>query len=271
MRGGMSPIDLIMLLALAVVFTPLERLHPIRSGGLDRPGLWTDALHIFVGGNLIRWGAGAALAAVALGVQSVIPQALGQHVRAQPGWLQFAELLLLSDFAFYWAHRLFHAVPALWRFHEVHHSSHKLDWVAGHRVHPVDQIINGTLMAAPAVALGFPPSIILAYAVLYRWHATFLHSNVRADFGPLKWLVASPHYHHWHHADQADAYDKNFGGQLVIFDWLFGTLNLPSGMPERYGIGAPIAPDYVGQLIHPFRKARWEAQPVAKSSGEPAV
>ena len=143
----------------------------------------------------------------------------------------------------------------------MHHSSEKLDWVAGNRVHPLDQILQATIIAAPPVLLGFAPGPLLAYALLYRWHAELLHSNVRVDFGPLKWLIASPQYHHWHHADEPAAYDRNFGGQLVIFDWLFGTLNLPGRgeMPAKYGLRTPIAPDYLGQLMHPFRARPREA------------
>jgi sterol desaturase/sphingolipid hydroxylase (fatty acid hydroxylase superfamily) len=251
----MSPSDLIMLLALGLVFAPLESLRPVRRAPVDRRRLWTDTLHIFLSGTLIRWGSAAVLAGLAFGASFVGPKWLGAQVRAQPVWLQFAEILLLSDLAFYWAHRLCHAVPALWRFHQVHHSSEKLDWIAAHRVHPVDQIFNGAIIAVPAILFGFSPAPLVVYALIYRWHATFLHSNVRAEFGPLKWLIASPRYHHWHHADQVDAYDRNFGGQLVIFDWLFGTLNLPGDrMPEKYGLGEPIATTYLGQLAHPFRK-----------------
>ena len=89
--------------------------------------------------------------------------------------------------------------------------------------------------------------------------------------GMLKWIVASPQYHHWHHADQAWAYDRNFGGQLVIFDGLFGTLNLPDGMPAKYGLSEPIARDYFGQLAHPFRRGRGAPQPAASAGPEPSL
>lgn len=249
----MSLADLILLAAVALVFAPLERLRPARALPRAPGSRWTDALHVFVGGNLVGWGIAGLLAMLGALLARVSPGAFAGQVRGQPGWLQFLEILLISDFAFYAAHRLFHAVPALWRFHEVHHSSEKLDWLAGHRVHPVDQIVNGAIIAAPGLILGFAPGPLLAYAIAYRFHAVLLHSNVRASFGPLNWLIASPGYHHWHHADQPEAYDKNFGGQLVIFDRVFGTLNPAKGAPAKYGLSAPIAPDYVGQLLHPFR------------------
>ena len=257
----MSWSDLILLLALGLVFTPLEWLRPIRRTPIDWARLRTDALHILISGSLIRLGVGAAIVGLTLALRPVLSGGIVAAIRGQAAWLQFVEILLLSDFAFYCAHRLAHASPILWRLHEVHHSSEKLDWVAGNRVHPLDQILQATIIAAPPVLLGFAPGPLLAYALLYRWHAELLHSNVRVDFGPLKWLIASPQYHHWHHADEPAAYDRNFGGQLVIFDWLFGTLNLPGRgeMPAKYGLRTPIAPDYLGQLMHPFRARPREA------------
>ena len=71
-------------------------------------------------------------------------------------------------------------------------------------------------------------------------------------FGLLKWVVASPEYHHWHHANQRDAYDKNYAAQLSILDRLFNTLYLPQGKrPEKYGIDEPVPRGYLSQLISP--------------------
>lgn len=256
--------DLILLLALGLVFAPLEWLRPIRRERPDWRRLLTDGLHVFVSGDLIRWGSAAVTIGLVAYAHALTPGTVSMQVRSQPVWLQYVELLVLSDLAFYLAHRLCHAVPMLWRFHEVHHSSEHLDWIAAHRVHPVDQVLNNTLIALPAILLGFSPAALLVYVVVYRWHSILLHANVRVDFGPLKRLIASPQFHHWHHADEAWAYDRNFGGQLVIFDRLFGTLNLPPDrMPQKYGLTTPIAPDYLGQLVHPFRRPAAAPEPAA--------
>lgn len=258
----MSPGDLLILLAIALAFIPLERLLPAVAPRWSWPRVRVDLLHLVLGGALIRWGATAVIAGLAFAFGGLIPHPFTAAIRAQPGWLQFIEVLLLADLGFYAAHRLFHAVPWLWRFHEVHHSSEHLDWLATYRVHPVDQIVNSALILAPSALLGLGPGPILAYSLIYRVHAVLLHSNVRIGFGPLRWIVASPIFHHWHHADQPEAYDRNFGGQLVLFDWLFGTLNMPGkDRPARYGLTPPIPDTYVGQLIHPFT-APAEPEPI---------
>lgn len=260
--------ELILLAALALVFIPLEWAWPVRRVAADWRRLRVDALHVVFSGGMIRWAVAALMAGLALAAAPFAPQAVSAAVRSQPAWLQFVEILLISDFMFYTTHRIRHRVPFLWRFHEIHHSSEKLDWVAGHRVHPIDQIFESGSIAAPLMLLGFSPEPMLAYALVYRWQAVLLHSNVRVDFGPLKWIVASPHYHHWHHADQPQAYDKNFGGQLAVFDLLLGTLNLPEGLPAKYGLSTPVAKDYLGQLAHPFRgRADPATAPQASLSG----
>ncbi|TIV91865.1 MAG: sterol desaturase family protein, partial [Mesorhizobium sp.] len=159
--------------------------------------------------------------------QRFVPEALTAAVQSQPVWLQAIEALLIADIGFYLAHRAFHAVPFLWRFHAIHHSIEEMDWLAAHRVHPVDQILTKSASFLPLFALGFSAEAVLIYVLIYQWQSVFIHSNTRIKFGPLKWLIASPQFHHWHHANEREAYDKNFAGQLPILDLIGGTLFMP--------------------------------------------
>ena len=112
-------------------------------------------------------------------------------------------------------------------------------------------------MLPSVLALGFATAPLVAFAILYQWQSLLIHANVRLGFGPLRWIIASPQFHHWHHADAPEAFDKNFAGQLPILDLAFGTLHLPSGrMPERYGTDRPVPRSYLGQLVSPFAGAR---------------
>ena len=177
-------------------------------------------------------------------------------VAGQPYWLQIVEVVLVADLGLYFAHRMVHAIPLLWRFHQIHHSNEELDWLAAFRVHPVDQIATKGLALVPVFALGFSDAAIAVFALLSQWHAILLHSNISIGFGPLRWLIASPNFHHWHHSKEVAARDKNFAGQLSLLDVLFGTAHMPHGqVPSQYGIDDPLPSTYVTQLLHPFKGA----------------
>jgi sterol desaturase/sphingolipid hydroxylase (fatty acid hydroxylase superfamily) len=94
---------------------------------------------------------------------------------------------------------------------------------------------------------------VVIFQVIYQAHTLLIHANTRLRFGPLKWLIASPEYHHWHHANEPDAYDRNFAAQLSLIDWIAGTLFLPLRRPSRYGINEEMPRWYHQQLLHPFR------------------
>jgi sterol desaturase/sphingolipid hydroxylase (fatty acid hydroxylase superfamily) len=176
-------------------------------------------------------------------------------VASQSLWLQVVEALVIADVGFYAAHRMFHRVPWLWKFHAVHHSIEELDWLAGARVHPVDQIVTRATSILPLYVLGFPDAALGLFSGIYFWQSFLVHSNVRLSFGPLRGWIASPEFHHWHHANHPEAYDRNFAGQLVILDRLFGTLYMPPGLaPARYGTNDPVPRTYVGHLFYPFKR-----------------
>lgn len=248
--------DFLFIAGVGVILLALERLIPMHPEQQSlRRGWKVDILHVILTGSIIRLGTTLAVITASVLALSVVPDSVRDWVRAQPDWLEFIELFLLSDLCFYLAHRMCHAVPVLWQFHAVHHSSEQLDWLATYRVHPVDQILNSLVIALPALVLGFSPLPILIYAMVYRIHAPFLHSNVDFNLGPLGQIFTTPRFHHWHHADQPEAYDRNFGGQLTIFDRLFGTHHKPgeTTIPRRYGIGGEIAENYTSHLLRPFQ------------------
>jgi lathosterol oxidase len=169
--------------------------------------------------------------------------------------LQFFLLLLVADFTQYWVHRAFHAIPLLWRFHAVHHSAEQMDWLAGSRLHLVDIAVTRGLTYVPIYLLGFGDGPLFAYLVVVSAQATFIHANIRFDFGWVKWLVATPQFHHWHHAAEREAIDKNFAVHLPMLDWLFGTMYLPGRWPKAYGIegGSRVPDGFFKQLFWPLK------------------
>ncbi len=228
--------------------------------GIFRRAWQIDLAHLFATGMMIKLGLAAVVGLLLLEAQHFVPSWIREAVAAQPFLLQFAELLVLADLGFYFAHRAFHTVPWLWKFHVIHHSIEELDWLAASRVHPLDQILTKTASFLPVFALGFSPGPIILYAALYRWQSLLIHSNTRIGFGPLRWVVASPQFHHWHHANAREAIDKNFAGQLSLLDLVFGTLHLPGAhMPERYGTDVPVPASYLGQLAYPLTSVSQDA------------
>src|SRR5204863_7152204 len=120
----------------------------------------------------------------------IVPASFQGAIVGLPYWVQIPTIIVLSDLGFYWTHRMFHAVPWLWRFHAIHHSIEELDWLAASRVHPVDQIVTRGVSLAPVFALGFSEWAVGVSILLFHWQAVFVHSNLRIKFGPLRFLFA---------------------------------------------------------------------------------
>jgi sterol desaturase/sphingolipid hydroxylase (fatty acid hydroxylase superfamily) len=258
-------LDLKAILIIAMIFIPLERLLPLHPEQRVLRKNWiNDVVYLFFNGILVKLGFLILVGSAMIGLQLVILAEVSAYVQAQPIWLQAIEVILVADLGFYLAHRTFHAVPFLWKFHAIHHSIEEMDWLAAHRVHPVDQIMTMTASLLPVYALGFSGSAVAIYALLYQGQSLLIHSNTRIGFGPLKWILASPQFHHWHHANERRAYDKNFAGQLPLIDALLGTLHMPERMPKAYGCDDPIPPLYHQQLAYPLRSTL--RQPTANSS-----
>ena len=246
-------IDFREILVLILVFVPLEQLSAARPNQKIFRRQWlSDAVYLLFNGIMIRAGSIVVIWLIVMAVGALVPAVIGEWIRSQPLWLQAIEAILVADIGFYAAHRTFHALPFLWKFHAVHHSVEELDWLAAHRVHPVDQIATNAASYLPLLALGFSGPAIAIKALTYFWQAHLIHSNTRIGFGPLKWLVASPQFHHWHHANERDAYDTNFAGQLSAVDALFGTLRVPKGLPQKYGVADPVPDFYHRQVAYPF-------------------
>jgi len=179
-------------------------------------------------------------------------------IASLPGVAQFVLLVAVTDCTQYWVHRAFHAVPMLWRFHAVHHSADHMDWLAGSRLHLVDIAVTRGLTYVPIYVLGFADGPLMAYLVLVSAQATFIHANVRFEFGWLRWVLATPQFHHWHHAAEPEAVDKNFAVHLPVLDVLFGTAYLPGRWPSAYGLlhGERAPRGYLRQFAWPFQRRR---------------
>lgn len=243
------------LLVLGLIFIPIEGLFPLHTQSIFRKGWQTDLKHFFVSHAGVQLLSFASLIPAQVLLSWAVQLDFQKMVAAQPLWLQFFEMIFFVDLATYWIHRMFHEIPWLWNFHAIHHSSEKMDWLAGSRIHIVDAVITRAVAFTPVFLLGFAPSALYAYLVFVSFHAVFIHANVRWRFPYLRWLISTPEYHHWHHTSDEGCIDKNFAQFLPMWDMLFGTVYQPEHWPKNYGtINIQLPETYLGQLIYPFRK-----------------
>jgi sterol desaturase/sphingolipid hydroxylase (fatty acid hydroxylase superfamily) len=249
------------LLVLALIFTPIEALFPLREQRVLREGWQTDLKHFFVSHAGVQVLSFAALIPLQALFAWAVDLEFQEAVAAQPVWLQVVEIFLAVDLAAYWMHRAFHQVPWLWSFHAIHHSSLKLDWLAGSRMHLLDAVVMRAAMFLPVFVLGFAPSALYVFLAIISFHAVFIHANVRWRFPYLRWAITTPEYHHWHHTSDEEGIDKNFAVFLPLWDILFGTAHQPEHWPKNYGTVKFQPPEtYLGQLLYPFRR-KGEATP----------
>lgn len=145
---------------------------------------------------------------------------------ALPGWLAVLAAVVLLDLAIYLQHVLFHAVPALWRLHRMHHADLEFDTTTGIRFHPVEIALSMVLKLAVVAALGAPPLAVLLFEVVLNASSLFNHGNVRIPAGldrVLRWIVVTPDMHRVHHSVIPAETNSNFGFNLPWWDRLFGT------------------------------------------------
>jgi sterol desaturase/sphingolipid hydroxylase (fatty acid hydroxylase superfamily) len=243
------------LLGSTLIFVFVEKLFPLRRDQpVFRPEWQTDFHHFIVNHMLV----GFVLLAVNLLVHKLFGWAAKDGVQAWVRDLPFPvalfAIILVADLVQYWTHRAYHEVPLLWRLHAVHHSAKHMDWIAGSRQHMLELILTRTLVLAPIFVLGFSKNVIDAYIVIVGFQAVFNHANVSVRLGPLRYVIVTPNFHHWHHSQDDEAIDRNYAAHFAFLDHLFGTaVQSDRKWPERYGVVGDYVPNgFWQQLKFPF-------------------
>jgi len=243
------------LLGSSLIFIFIEKLFALRRDQpVFRPEWQTDLQHFMVNHMLV----GFMLLATNLLVHRLFGWAAHDGVRGWVANLNFFVavflLVLVADLVQYGLHRAYHRVPLLWRLHAVHHSVKSMDWLAGSRQHLVEVLITRTLVLAVIYVLGFSKEVIDAYIVIVGFQAVFNHANVSVRLGPLRYVIVTPNFHHWHHAQDQEALDRNYAAHFAFLDHLFGTaVQSDRAWPERYGVVGDYVPDgFLRQTAFPF-------------------
>jgi sterol desaturase/sphingolipid hydroxylase (fatty acid hydroxylase superfamily) len=239
----------------AVLF--LERVMPHEQAWAASDGqLKADVLHTLASNGAVQGllgfsGAiGISKAAASIGLQG--PGIWPHH------WPLAAQLVLglaVSEFAMYWAHRIAHEWRALWYFHAVHHSAGKLWIVNSGRFHFIDAIKTVLPSIAVLLAMGASMEILTWLSAIGAFLGTLTHCNIALRFGPLSYVFNTPELHRWHHSKVLREGNTNYGENIMLWDWVFGTyFNEARRPPAGIGIAEDMPADFWGQIVWPFAK-----------------
>jgi sterol desaturase/sphingolipid hydroxylase (fatty acid hydroxylase superfamily) len=240
-----------MLAAIAIA----ERSPALRFGRQPflRRGFATDLFYLATGA--VALGLGIRHAAARLAEASA---GIGPASGALAASLVVVLAIVLYDLGAYLCHLLLHRFGALWRLHEVHHSSPTLDWLATFRAHVGEHALRH--LASPALLLltGFPPATVAFASAIYTAWAAFTHANIGLDLRFLEPLFITPRLHRLHHVPATSG--GNLGTIFSLWDRLRATLVadpaaplLPLGVPGRE---ASYPQTWLAQLVEPFRARR---------------
>jgi sterol desaturase/sphingolipid hydroxylase (fatty acid hydroxylase superfamily) len=238
-----------------------ELIGPRRTQTIGRGWRWPNNLGVVAVDTLLvrilfpTTAIGLALLAAAhgLGLFNVLPL---------PAWIGVVASVVLLDLTIYFQHVLFHAVPALWRLHRMHHADLDIDVSTGLRFHPIEILLSMVVKLAVVIALGAPAVAVLIFEILLNATSMFNHSNVRIPEGfdrALRWFVVTPDMHRVHHSILSRETNSNFGFNLPWWDQLFGTYRAqPAAGHEAMTIGIEQFrdPRELGldrMLLQPFR------------------
>ena len=175
-------------------------------------------------------------------------------------------------FRSYWIdHYLSHNIPLLWEFHKVHHTAEVLSPLTNFRVHPVDSLVfvnivaicNGLTTGVLHWVFGAGPvrleilneTLLIGLAVSVFAQLQHTHIWIALTGIPGR-LILSPAHHQIHHSMDPKHHNRNLGNLIAVFDWMFGTLHIPSKQRQKlvFGLEPQVVPahDLNEGLLQPF-------------------
>lgn len=249
------------LLLMAIIFVPIEMVWPKNNEQARFHEEWrTDLVYFAVSHLFIQFFSVVVTTSVTKTFGKFDLGGIHTFIQGLPFIVQLALAFFVADFCQYWAHRFFHSHEYFWRFHSIHHSTKAMDWLAGSRTHFIDIFVTRCAAFTPLYVFGFSPLVFNIYILFMAIHAVLIHANTRINFGFLKYILATPQYHHWHHCEDPKYYGKNFATIFPFIDRMFGTYYLPGNeWPEGTGVHEANYPKgYLKQMIHPFTKSPFD-------------
>ncbi len=118
--------------------------------------------------------------------------------------------IILVDLIFYISHRIFHAIPYLYKFHKEHHATKIIIAANGLDSHIIEHIfVNMASIFIPYIILGFSKSALYIYIAYASFSAASSHSGYKHSL-----------LHNLHHKLN----NVNYGTGLYIMDRIFDTI-----------------------------------------------
>lgn len=237
-----SPVFLLLMLGL-ILLEWLWRKRIARVGYNGRGA--AASLAVAVGHVLTGVLSAAVLSSLFLVVSRLAPMHWSMR-----DWRVWLVGFVAVEFAYYWYHRCSHTVRWLWATHAVHHTPEEMTLLSALRLGWTNLLSFGWIFYLPLVLVGFDPRMVFALLAFDLHYQFFLHTEVIGPLGPLEWVLNTPAHHRVHHASNADYLDCNYGGVVIVFDRLFGTLREQrADEPVRYGLAHSL------DSQHPFTLA----------------
>lgn len=82
-----------------------------------------------------------------------------------------------------------------------------------------------------------PMVILVVTGVFFQLFGLTQHSHLPISFGRLNYILLATVLHQLQHSAELRHRDKNYGGQLSVFDWIFGTIYVPQQRESyRWGL-----------------------------------
>jgi sterol desaturase/sphingolipid hydroxylase (fatty acid hydroxylase superfamily) len=179
-----------------------------------------------------------------------------------PMWTQIVVGVVALDFSVgYLSHRIMHAWPSMWRFHQIHHSDPFVDVTTTYRTHPVETVWRFLFAIVPVWALGIPAQAVVVQRLLQATNGVIEHANIRL-WSPLDRILSlvwvTPNVHKIHHSREVSETNSNYANLLTIYDRILGTYtpaaraeSVVYGLHDAEAMGSASLP---GLLSIPFQQ-----------------
>ncbi len=253
--------DFIELIIVGIILTFIERIKPAEKiKGFFKDDMKTELITAII--NIFIF-----LPIIAILSYSFIDTILSPLIKEQlfaeqiqnlPLTIQIILGAVILDFSTYWRHRFTHFY--MWSYHSMHHSAKQITWITGFRLHPIDLLAAILFNSFILYILGFSGIGFMGATIIIKAMNYFTHLNYNIKFSkPLRYIIASPHYHRWHHATNKQAYNTNFCGTFPFLDIIFRSYYHPEELPPKYGL-SPMEQksfptnSYIGWMLYPFKR-----------------